>query len=220
MPGRIRLRVVEADQTRARRLVGRLPQPRVTARQRDLAGDRGHPVAEAAVDHLLRGPQRRDRLASLTDVLELGAHHGRQDAATAMRRQDSDHGDATAGNDAAGHGQLEGEGSGAADDRVPVEGSVHPLERQHPREPLGALLVRAAAEVVGDRADSALELLEILGRTHIPGHSEHLRAVRVAGRFGRGSSPPRRRLRRVPRRDRRERADGSRTRPGRRKQGR
>ena len=49
--------------------------------------DDARPVAEAAVDRLLRGPQRRERLAALVDVVELGAHHRAQHAAAAMRRQ-------------------------------------------------------------------------------------------------------------------------------------
>ena len=83
-------------------------------------------------------------------------------AATAVRRQDADDGDAAAADGAAGHGQLERERARAADDPVAVEGGVHPLERQVAREPLRRLVVGGpAAEVVADRADGALELVEV-----------------------------------------------------------
>ena len=55
---------------------------------------------------------------------------------------------------------------------------MHPLERQQLREALGALEAPLAAEVVRDRADGVDELLQVGRRADVPGHSEHLRAVR------------------------------------------
>jgi hypothetical protein len=43
--------------------------------------ERREPVAEAAVDRLLRRPERRDRLAALADVAQLRVHHPPQQAA-------------------------------------------------------------------------------------------------------------------------------------------
>ena len=57
---------------------------------------RGDAVAEAAVDRLLGGPERRDRLAALVDVAQLRVHHRAEHAAAAVRRLDADHGDARA----------------------------------------------------------------------------------------------------------------------------
>jgi len=44
----------------------------------------GHPVAEPAVDPRLAGPQRRHRLTPRRDIVELGPHHGRQQAAAGV----------------------------------------------------------------------------------------------------------------------------------------
>ena len=80
------------------------------ARQRDLARERREAVAEAAVDRLLRRPQRRDRLAALVHVVELRAHHRREDAAAAVRRQHADDGHARAA-DASPPGTAVGTGT-------------------------------------------------------------------------------------------------------------
>ena len=109
--------------------------------------------------------------------------------------QDADDRDAAAADRAAGHGQLEREGAGAADDPVAVERRMHPLERQVRGEPLRRLVVGGpAAEVVADRADRALELVQVLaGRTSQV--IRRPRGSRAAGRCGRAASPPRRRRR-------------------------
>ena len=88
-----------------------------------------------------------------------------------MRREHADDRDAAAADGAPWDGQLERKGAGAADDAVAVEGRVHPLERQVAREALRRLVVGGpAAEVVPDRADRALELLQVARRADVPGH--------------------------------------------------
>ena len=148
-------RLLERDQPRRDAGVGWLAQAGVAARQRHLAGERRHAVAEPAVDDLLRGPERSDRLTALADVLELGAHHRREDAAATMRGQDADDGDAAAANRAARDRQLERERARAADDPVAVERRVHPLQRQHfaANRCAASSSAGSAAEVVRDRAD-------------------------------------------------------------------
>ena len=106
-----------------------------------------------------------------------GAHHRREHAAPPVGRQNTDHGHAGARHDGSRDCQLKRKRTGAADDPVTVEGRMHPLDRQHSCEPLGAFVVRSAAEVVGDGADGGLELRQILRRADIPGHSELLRAI-------------------------------------------
>ena len=139
----------ERDEARAGVLRGREAEATVAGRERDLARQRGQPVAIAPVDDLLRCPKSRDRLAALADVLELGAHHLGEDPATAMGRQDADDRDAAAADRPARNGQLEGERARAADDAVAVDRRVHPFERQVAREPLRRLVVRRpAAEVL------------------------------------------------------------------------
>jgi hypothetical protein len=51
---------------------------------------RGDPVAEAPVDHRLRGPESRKRLAALVQVVELHAHELREHSSAAMARQHAD----------------------------------------------------------------------------------------------------------------------------------
>ncbi len=73
---------------RLRRLEAR-PEGAVTAGSQ-LERQRGEPVAVAAVDRLLRGPERRERLAALVDVVELRriiARRTRGAGASAGRRR-------------------------------------------------------------------------------------------------------------------------------------
>ena len=65
-------------------------QPPVRPFQHGPAG-RGS-VAEAAVDQGLRGPQRRERLATLRHLLELVLHHRGEQTATPVRRVHGHHG--------------------------------------------------------------------------------------------------------------------------------
>ena len=95
-----------ASQSGGRRLerLGRLDEPHAPARSSgapNAACSRGtatspanaaRPYPKRAVDRLLRGPQRRERLAALVRVVEVGAHHRAQDAAAAMGRRDADDG--------------------------------------------------------------------------------------------------------------------------------
>ena len=102
------------------------------ARDRHLAAPRREPVAEAAVDRLLRRPQRSDRLAAAMRVRELRLHHLAQRAAPAMHRVHADDGDAGARQRAAGHGEVERERARAADDLVAVERGERPVELDVP----------------------------------------------------------------------------------------
>ncbi len=165
------LRLLQRGDAHRCAVVARLPQGGVAARQRHLAGQRGEAVAVPAVDDLLRGPEGGDRLAALTDVLELRAHHRREDPATAVGREHADDRHPAAVDRAARHRQLERERAGTADDPVAVERGVHPLKGQVAGEPLRRLVVgRPTAEVVADRADRTLELVEVAGRADLPGH--------------------------------------------------
>ena len=90
-----------------------------------------------------------------------------------MGREHADHGHARARHDRPRNGHLEGEHACAADDRLPVEGGVHPLEREELGEALDLVLARHPAEVVADGADAPPELL-----------------VRAAGSYAIGHPPP------------------------------
>jgi hypothetical protein len=63
---------------------------RALARQLDLARERGEPVPEARVDGRLGCPEPRHRLAAFAHVVELRAHHLREDPAAAVCRLDAD----------------------------------------------------------------------------------------------------------------------------------
>ena len=56
----------------------------------DVETERGEPVAVAAVDRLLRRPERCDRLLALADVGELRLHHPAQQPSASMRREHAD----------------------------------------------------------------------------------------------------------------------------------
>ena len=83
----------------------------------DVVTGRGKPVAEAAVDRLLGGPQRRDRLPRSRTSTELRLHHPAQQAAAPVRREHADDGHPGTAQRAARDGELEREGAGATDDR-------------------------------------------------------------------------------------------------------
>ncbi len=101
--------VVVDDLYRAGRLVAPAGGRRVDA-QRDRLGRRA--VAEAAVDRVLGGDERGDRLAALGDVGELDAHHAGEVTLPRVRGQHTDGGDGPGADLAAGHGQRGGEGTG------------------------------------------------------------------------------------------------------------
>ena len=126
-----------------------------------LADEGRHPVAEAAVDRLLGGPQERERLTALVDVVELGAHQGAQDSTAPVRRVGPDDRDARGRDDAARNREPEREGAGAADDAAVLPGGVHALDREVLREALHPLLGRIEPEVLPDREDRLPELLEV-----------------------------------------------------------
>ena len=154
-------RLLGREQPQAR-LARRPRQARVLAREVDLGRHRGQAVAEAAVDLVVRGPEVRDRLAALVDVVELGAHQRAEQAAAAVRRQDADDGHARgADGSPARDGELERERAAARDDEPVLARDVHPLGRQDAREPLAHALVRAAAEVAEDRSERGRELARI-----------------------------------------------------------
>ena len=143
---------------------------RVNARRPDHHVLGREPVAVPAVDGLLGRPQGSDRLAALPDLGELGTHHPAQDPLAAMRRVHADDRDAGAREGASRDAQLEGERTGAGDDRVAVEDGDRSLERQHLSEPLGVLGGPAAAEVVADAAERGQVLLGGTGLSQAQSH--------------------------------------------------
>jgi hypothetical protein len=106
----------------------------------------GDPVAEAAVDPGLAGPQRRHRLAAGRRVLELGAHHGGQQAPPGVVGTDPDPGDrGHREHRPARHRQLARERGGGRDERA---AGVHPERAARAvelRRPGPARVVRRAA---------------------------------------------------------------------------
>jgi len=142
----------------------------VAPRQVDRDAERGEPVAVAAVDRSLRRPEGRERLAAAAHVVELGAHQRGQDAAPPVGRQHADDRDAGAVELAARYREPKRKRPRATDHASLVEGSVHAVERQVAVEPLRALPVGPAAEVVPDRADGSLELVEVLGGPNLDAH--------------------------------------------------
>ena len=139
-------------------------------------------VPEAAVDRGLGGPERRERLFALVDVVDLRTHHPGQQAAPPMRRQHADDRDAGAWHRPARNGHLEREHPCPADDLLAVEGRVHPLGGKHLREALGLLTRRHPTEVVADRARRLAELVQRAARSNAIGHPcSSLRAVYCCG---------------------------------------
>ena len=118
------------------RRLARRDEVDVLLRDVHLARERGAAVAEAAVDRLLRRPERRDRLAALVRVVEVRAHHRAQHASPAVRRRDADDRRAGAGQHAARHRQRNGNAPAPPTISSALPGGEHPLERQHAREPL------------------------------------------------------------------------------------
>jgi hypothetical protein len=135
-----------------------------------VAAQRREPVAEAPVDPTLRGPERRERLAPLADVVQLDAHQLPEDPAAAVRGQDADDRDARRLHGSTRDGELELERARAADDRIALEGDVQPALRQHVQDPPDAVGVGPGrgAEVVPDRLE-ALHALVACGRTNVDG---------------------------------------------------
>ena len=126
--------------------------------------ERREAVAVAAVDRLLRGPERGERLAALVHVVELRAHHRAENPAPSVGREDADDGDAGRfERGAARHGHPERERARAADDLGAVEGGVHAVELEVLQPALGPLLIRPLTpEVVDDRVRRIAQLLDIL----------------------------------------------------------
>ena len=90
--GKVGERLVVLDERDATVRRGQVvAERRPDAREPRPAAQRRHPVPVAAVDRLLRRPQRRERLAPGRDVGELRAHHPREQAAAAVRGQHADH---------------------------------------------------------------------------------------------------------------------------------
>ncbi len=87
-----------------------------------------------------------------------------------MRGIDADDRDAGTGDRAARHGQVEGEGTGAADGALAIERRVHVIERVHTQEALREVVVDFPAAVLGDGADGLLELGEAPARADLDGH--------------------------------------------------
>src|SRR5205814_5967757 len=160
-------------------LLVRLRIVRVLAWERDLALERRHAVAEAAVDRLLRRPQGREWFAALVHVLELDAHHRAQRAAPPMRRVDADDAHAGRRDDRARDGHLERKDAGAPDDLRAVARRVHPLERHVSQEALEPLVRRLRAEVLRDREERVAELVEVSAPPDVEIHQ----AMRSSGAY-------------------------------------
>jgi hypothetical protein len=93
-----------------------------------------------------------------------------------VRRVHADDGRPGAADTSARHRHLEWKPAGAADDRPILTRSEHALERKHTREPLSVLGVRFLPEVLADREDGLLELLEILDCFDVQAHARTLAA--------------------------------------------
>ncbi len=146
----------------------------------DVQPERREPVPETAVDGLLGGPERRDGLAALADVLQLRIHHPPEKAAAPVRGKHADDRDAGARHRTRRQRQLERVRACAGDDPAVVEDGVHPLEREDLREALRVLRGRLPAEVVSDRSDRGDELLEVADGADAVRHP----AILVSGRSG------------------------------------
>ena len=85
----------------------------------DAETDGRQAVAVAAVDGLLRRPERGDRLLPLAHVVELGLHHPAEQAPAAMRREHAHPRDSRARQGASRNGHREREDGGRGDDRAP-----------------------------------------------------------------------------------------------------
>jgi hypothetical protein len=146
----------------------------------DVQAQRGQAVPETAVDRLLGGPERGDRLLAITHVAELGLHHPPEKPTPAVRREDPHDRHSRARHSTGGKGQLERVGPGAGDDLAVVEDGDHPVERKDLREPLRVLGRRLPAEVVSDRAERADELVMVSDGAHAEGHPAILVGRRAA----------------------------------------
>ena len=143
---------------------------RVLAGERDVARVGRAAVAEAAVDALLRGPERGDRLAALVRVVEVPAHQRAQHAASPVRRRDAHDRRPAALDRTARHGQAERHRPRAPDHRVAVPRAEHAIERGDAREPPGPRLGAVRAEVLPDLHERALELGFVGDGTDLEAH--------------------------------------------------
>jgi hypothetical protein len=142
-------------------VLGLLPELPVNTLKLDLAAERGHSVAEAAVNRLFRSPQARERLAALVDVVELRAHELRENPLPPVGRQHADYRHPRGRHDRARHGELELEGARSTDDLPVLLCEMHALRPQDPLEAADVLLGGLAPEVVRDRRDPAAELVRL-----------------------------------------------------------
>src|SRR5262249_42152297 len=166
-----------------------VPEGAVDPRDLQLARARGEAVAVPAVDRLLGGPERRERLAALVDVVELDAHHRAEDPAPSVSWQDADDGDSGGTQcGAARHGHPEAEGARAADDSAVVVRREHALELEVPQPPLGPVLGWGLApEVVDYRVGG---LAELLARPHLPDFGPPIFSRGAYSSIRRRSAPP------------------------------
>ena len=165
-------RLVEGDEARPALPLERPCVGAVRAMDLDVPAERREPVAEARVDAGLRGPEDGERLTALVHAVELGSHELPQHPSPAMRGEDADNGHARNWQSAARNRQVELECTGAANDRVAVDGGEHAPVRQHPCDALHVLGRRRprGAEVVGDRRERAQDLVA-LGDADLHGHT-------------------------------------------------
>jgi hypothetical protein len=163
-------RLVQRDRAHPTAPVERPRVRTAVPRDGDVAAPRGDAVPEAAVDRLLRRPQRRDRLAARLHVVELCAHHLAQDPAAAMRRIDADDGDARARKRAARNAEVERERACATDDLALLERRVHSLQADEADPALDRFVIGHRPEVLEDPVQRAGELRSVAARTGLDGH--------------------------------------------------
>src|SRR5262249_33236328 len=135
VPDRLHRREIHfgiADEPRARALDLRTRERGVLAVELDRARERREAVAEAPVDRALGREERGARLPAPVRLVEVRAHHAREDPAAAVRREDSDHRE-TAGlhGDTARDRHAERERSGGSDDRAVVPRADAEIELGH-----------------------------------------------------------------------------------------
>ena len=133
---------------------------RAVARDLHIPAERRDPVAEAAVERVLGGPQIGHGLAALVDVVDLRPHELPEDPSAAMRRQYAHERDAGRADQSARNPRLEREDAAASDHLAVLERRVDAVGRDDRAEPRREFIVGLEApEVVHDRAHHFGELL-------------------------------------------------------------
>ena len=129
----------------------------------------GEAIAEPPVDERLGGPEHGYWFSAFADVVELGTHHGREDALPSVSWANRDPGDASAGEPGAGDGHVERPDAGRTHDLVAVPdgaGAVELTVLEGVREEIGLEVVAEGGAVAlkesrrfieTDRADGVVQ---------------------------------------------------------------